>query len=85
VHYEGALINGDVFDSTYPSGQPIDFPLEVVIPGWREGVLLMTEGSTYRFVIPQELGYGKNAVRSIPAGSTLVFKVELISIIQQEM
>ena len=82
VHYEGALIDGTVFDSSYNSGQPVEFGLNMVIPGWTEGVQLMNEGSTYRFVIPSDLAYGTNGAGPIPPNSTLVFKVELISILK---
>ena len=82
VHYEGTLINGTVFDSSYARGEPIEFPLNGVIPGWTEGVQLMSEGSTYRLFIPSELGYGGYATAGIPANSALIFKVELISIVR---
>ncbi|MDR0494293.1 MAG: FKBP-type peptidyl-prolyl cis-trans isomerase [Treponema sp.] len=82
VHYEGALTDGTVFDSSYSSGEPIEFPLARVIPGWAEGLQLMSEGSKYRFVIPSELGYGlQGAGGQIPPYSTLVFEVELLNII----
>ncbi len=81
VHYEGKLVNGKEFDSSYKRGQPIDFPLNAVIPGWSEGVQLMNEGATYEFVIPANLGYGaQGAGGSIPGHSTLIFKVELIKV-----
>jgi FKBP-type peptidyl-prolyl cis-trans isomerase FkpA len=82
VHYEGTLINGEVFDSSYTRGFPTEFPLGGVIPGWTEGLQLMREGSTYRFVIPPELAYGPYGQGSIPPNATLIFKVELLSIIR---
>ena len=82
VHYEGTFINGEVFDSSYARGEPIEFPLDGVIIGWREGVQLMNEGSVYRFVIPSNLAYGQNGAGSIPPNSTLIFKVELISVLK---
>jgi len=83
VHYEGALINGTVFDSSFSRGEPIEFPLNGVIPGWSEGVQLMNEGSTYRLYIPFELAYGPSGIEGfIPPFSALVFTVELISIIK---
>lgn len=82
VHYEGTLIDGTVFDSSYARGEPIEFNLSMVIPGWTEGVQLMTEGSTYRFVIPSELAYGSGGAGTIPPNSVLIFKVELISIVK---
>jgi len=82
VHYEGAFIDGEVFDSSYARGEPVEFPLDGVIPGWSEGVQLMNEGSEFRFVIPSNLAYGQNGAGSIPPHSTLIFKVELISILK---
>jgi FKBP-type peptidyl-prolyl cis-trans isomerase len=82
VHYEGTLIDGTVFDSSYTRGNPIEFSLDGVIPGWTEGVQLMNEGSTYRFVIPSDLAYGPGGAGTIPPSSTLIFKVELISIVK---
>jgi len=78
-HYEGRLINGKIFDSSYKRNQTTSFPLNRVIAGWTEGLQLMNKGSKYRFYIPSELGYGNRAMgRDIPANSTLIFDVELI-------
>lgn len=80
-HYEGTLIDGTKFDSSYDRGQTATFPLNQVIAGWTEGLQLMKEGGKYRFFIPYELGYGeRGAGVSIPPFSTLVFDVELVSV-----
>ena len=81
-HYEGRLLDGSVFDSSYQRGEPADFGLNQVIAGWTEGVQLMKEGAKYRFVIPYLLAYGeRGAGSSIPPYSTLVFDVELIKVL----
>lgn len=82
VHYEGTLIDGTVFDSSYERGEPATFPLNQVIPGWTEGVQLMKEGATYRFFIPGDLAYGMNPRPGGPIGpnETLIFKVELVEV-----
>ncbi|MDR0387943.1 MAG: FKBP-type peptidyl-prolyl cis-trans isomerase [Treponema sp.] len=82
VHYEGTLLDGTVFDSSYERGEPVKFPLNQVIRGWIEGIPLMTVGSTYRFVIPAALAYGEQGNNSIPPNSALIFKVELLSIVK---
>ena len=81
-HYEGTLINGQMFDSSIKRGEPATFPLNQVIAGWTEGLQLMQEGSKYRFFIPYNLGYGeRGAGNTIPPYSTLIFDVELIEVI----
>ena len=81
-HYEGRLLDGSVFDSSYQRGEPADFGLNQVIAGWTEGVQLMKEGAKYRFYIPYLLGYGeRGAGASIPPYSTLIFDVELIKVL----
>ncbi|PID91119.1 MAG: peptidylprolyl isomerase [Bacteroidetes bacterium] len=80
VHYEGSLLNGQVFDSSFERGEPITFGLKQVIQGWTEGLQLMPVGSTYRFWIPPDLGYGSRAQGDIPANSILVFRVELLGL-----
>lgn len=80
-HYEGRLIDGTVFDSSYRRGTPATFPLNGVIAGWTEGLQLMKEGAKYRFHIPYNLAYGANgAGESIPPYSALVFDVELLGV-----
>ena len=78
VHYHGTLINGNVFDSSVQRGEPIEFALNQVIPGWTEGVQLMNKGSKYKFTIPSELAYGANGQGSIGPNEILVFEVELL-------
>ncbi len=81
VHYKGYLHNGEVFDSSIDRGEPITFPLNGVIKGWTEGLQLMTVGSKYKFWIPSDLAYGDRAIgNAIPAGSMLIFEVELLEI-----
>lgn len=81
VNYEGSLISGKVFDSSYERGEPISFELGGVIPGWQEGLQLMKPGDTYILYIPSNLGYGeRGAGGSIGPNEALIFKVELISI-----
>lgn len=80
-HYEGTLINGTKFDSSYDRGQTATFPLNGVIAGWTEGLQLMKEGAKYRFFIPYALGYGeRGAGASIPPYAALVFDVELVAV-----
>jgi FKBP-type peptidyl-prolyl cis-trans isomerase FkpA len=82
VHYEGALIDGTVFDSSYDRGMPAEFPLNQVIPGWAEGIQLMPQGSVYRLFIPSALAYGEQGAGDIiPPNSTLIFRVELRGIV----
>lgn len=81
-HYEGTLINGKVFDSSYRRGEPADFGLRQVISGWTEGVQLMKEGAKFRFFIPYNLAYGERGAGSdIPPYAALVFDVELIKVL----
>jgi len=82
VNYEGTLINGTKFDSSYDRGEPIEFPLANVIPGWTEGVQLMSEGDKFRFFIPPALGYGEGGTPGGPIGpnEALVFEVELLEV-----
>ncbi|MDR0436666.1 MAG: FKBP-type peptidyl-prolyl cis-trans isomerase [Bacteroidales bacterium] len=81
VHYEGTLLDGTIFDSSYQRGEDITFALNQVIAGWTEGVQLMPVGSKFIFYIPSDLAYGDRAMGpQLPAGSTLIFTVELFGI-----
>ena len=81
VHYRGTLIDGTQFDSSYDRGEPISFPLNGVIKGWTEGLQLMPVGSTFKFFIPSDLGYGmRGAGADIGPNATLIFDVELLDI-----
>lgn len=81
VHYEGKLIDGTVFDSSYKRGQPATFRPNQVIKGWTEALTLMPEGSVWELYIPASLGYGEQGSgRSIPGNSTLIFKVEALKV-----
>lgn len=82
VNYEGKLLNGTVFDSSYQRGEPAEFGLNQVIPGWTEGVSLMPVGAKYRFWIPSSLAYGPAGTQGIGPDSTLTFDVELMGILQ---
>jgi FKBP-type peptidyl-prolyl cis-trans isomerase FklB len=82
VNYEGFFINGEIFDSSYVRGSPVEFQVNGVIPGWTEGLQLMSVGSQYVFFIPAELGYGTYGAGSIPPYATLIFVVELLDILQ---
>ncbi len=83
VHYEGRLLDGTVFDSSYERNEPTTFGLSGVIPGWTEGVQLMSVGSKFRFFIPSNLAYGpQGAGQDIGPNATLIFEVELLGIEQ---
>ena len=81
-HYEGRLLDGSIFDSSYKRNEPADFGLQQVIAGWTEGVQLMSEGAKYRFYIPYMLAYGEGGAGAmIPPFATLIFDVELIKVL----
>ncbi len=81
THYEGTLINGTVFDSSYQRGETVSFPVNGVIPGWTEALQLMKEGDVWELAIPSDLAYGaQGAGGSIEPHATLKFKIELIKV-----
>lgn len=82
VHYEGTLIDGTKFDSSYDRGVPTAFPLNGVVKAWQIVVPLMHKGDTWMIYVPSELGYGSEAAGPIPANSVLIFKIELIDIMK---
>ncbi len=81
VHYEGKLIDGTVFDSSYSRGQPATFPSDRLIPGWVEILPMMSVGDKWEIVIPSDLAYGaRGAGASIPPNATLIFTLELLDV-----
>lgn len=83
VHYTGKLIDGTVFDSSIDRGTPTEFATNQVIKGWTEALMMMSVGSKWELAIPADLAYGDRGTGPIPAGSTLLFEVELLDIINQ--
>lgn len=83
-HYAGTLLDGTEFDNSYKRGEPITFAVGGVIRGWTEALQLMPAGSKYKLYIPQQLAYGTNEVGNIPAGSVLVFEVELLQVVGKQ-
>ena len=81
VNYEGALLDGQVFDSTYERGAPAAMPVNGLVPGWIEALQLMRPGDEWRIWLPPSLGYGDQAAGPIPPGSILVFRLELIDVL----
>lgn len=84
VHYEGKLLDGTVFDSSIERGEPVEFALGEIIPGWQEGLQLMRPGAKYRLWIPSSLGYGERGAGPIPPNAALQFEVELIEVLPAE-
>lgn len=82
VHYEGTLVDGSVFDSSYRDGAPVVFTLGNLIPGWVEGIALMRPGDEWLLYVPPELGYGAEDKGQIPPNSVLVFRIELLGVLQ---
>ncbi len=84
AHYKGTLTTGEQFDSSYERGQPAEFPVGGVIPGWTEALQMMKVGSKFQLWIPADLAYGPAARPGIPANSVLAFEVELLDIVKPE-
>lgn len=84
VHYEGTLIDGTVFDSSYERGEPVSFRVDQVIDGWQEALQLMSVGDTWEIVIPAELAYGAQGQGPIGPNETLIFKVELLDVAAED-
>jgi peptidylprolyl isomerase/FKBP-type peptidyl-prolyl cis-trans isomerase FklB len=80
VNYEGALLNGQIFDSSYKSGKPASFQLDGLIPGWVDALQQMRPGDEWILYVPPSLGYGSEQKGPIPPNSVLVFRLELLSI-----
>lgn len=80
VNYEGKLVDGTVFDSSYTRGQPAEFPLSGTIPGWIEGIPLLKEGGSIMLYVPAKLAYGEQGNQAIPPNSVLIFKVDLLAV-----
>ena len=80
VNYEGKLLDGTVFDSSYQRGQPAVLAVDHVIPGWTEALQMMRPGDTWMIYLPSALGYGDEGAGPIPPGAALIFKIELISV-----
>jgi FKBP-type peptidyl-prolyl cis-trans isomerase len=84
VHYKGTLLDGSEFDSSYKRGEPATFPVNGVIKGWQEALVLMKPGAKYELVIPPELAYDMNSPPVIPPGSALKFEVELLNVVPSQ-
>jgi peptidylprolyl isomerase/FKBP-type peptidyl-prolyl cis-trans isomerase FklB len=79
VHYEGKLVDGTIFDSSFAKGEPVTFPLRPLIPGWGTALRLMRPGDEWIISVPAEMAYGAAGVGPIPGGSVLIFRIQLIS------
>ncbi|HZM01114.1 MAG TPA: FKBP-type peptidyl-prolyl cis-trans isomerase [Planctomycetota bacterium] len=80
AHYCGWYTSGEVFDSSYSRNEPLSYPVSQMIPGWQEALVMMKPGSEYILVVTPELGYGVAGGNGIPPDSTLVFRMELLSV-----
>ncbi len=80
AHYKGTLLDGNVFDESYGRGQPIVYPLNQLVDGWKQVLVLMPVGSKWQLFIPSEYGYGERGSGAIPGGATLIFEMELLDV-----
>lgn len=83
IHYAGTLVDGTEFDSSYTRGEPATFPLGALIPAWQLAVPMMGVGDTIEIASPSDLAYGPVSKGPIPGGATLLFKIELLGIVEQ--
>jgi peptidylprolyl isomerase/FKBP-type peptidyl-prolyl cis-trans isomerase FklB len=83
VHYEGKLIDGKIFDSSYERGQPASMPLNGLIQGWQEALPLMRPGDEWILYVPPELGYGADGKGDVPPGAAMIFRIELIDVLPE--
>jgi peptidylprolyl isomerase/FKBP-type peptidyl-prolyl cis-trans isomerase FklB len=81
VHYEGKLLDGTVFDSSYERGHPESFPLDGLVAAWKEALVMMRPGDEWTLYVPPELGYGAEDKGPIPGNSVMVFRIELIGVL----
>ena len=82
VNYEGKLVNGTVFDSSFKRGEPADLPLQGLIPGWVEALQLMRPGDEWMLYVPPNLGYGADSPDPIPPNRVLIFRIQLLGVLQ---
>ena len=80
THYAGTFLDGSEFDSSIKRGEPLSFPIDGVIAGWTEALMLMQEGDKWRLFVPSDLAYGPSGIGPIPPHSTLIFEVQLIEV-----
>ena len=81
VNYEGKLLDGTVFDSSYERGVPASFPLDGLVPAWKEALVMMRPGDEWTLYVPPELGYGAQDKGPIPGNSVMIFRIELIGVL----
>jgi FKBP-type peptidyl-prolyl cis-trans isomerase len=85
VHYEGKLVDGTIFDSSYERGMPASFPLQGLVPAWKEALVMMRPGDEWTLYVPPELGYGAEDKGPIPGNSVMIFRIELIDVLPSKI